>query len=91
MPELHEERCGTAKIDTVFKQLHETGDLALLAKVLEVLRHDTAIRSFVKTKLNRKDNELDFLLGRPLIETVRIYGVRVEKDEDGVYHLVSDR
>ena len=89
--ELHEELCDLTKIDHVFKQLHETGDMGLLAKVLDILRHDTAIRGLVKKKLNREDNELDFLLGRPLIETVRIYGVRVEKDEDGVYHLVSDR
>jgi len=71
--------------------LHESGDLEVLAQVLDILRQDTAIRGFVKQKLNREDEELDFLLGRPLIEIVRVYGVRVEKDEDGVYHLVSDQ
>lgn len=89
--ELHDGRCEPEKIDAIFEQLHESGDLEVLAQVLDILRQDTAIRGFVKQKLNREDEELDFLLGRPLIEIVRVYGVRVEKDEDGVYHLVSDQ
>ena len=89
--ELHDERCQVEKIDAAFTQLHESGDLEVLDQVLDILGQDTAIRAFVKQKLNREDDELDFLLGRPLLEIVRVYGVRVEKDEDGVYHLVSDR
>lgn len=89
--ELHDERCELEKIDEAFAQLHESGDLKILTLVLDILRQDTAIRAFVKQKLNREDEELDFLLGRPLIEIVRLYGVRVEKDEDNVYHLVPDR
>ena len=89
--DLHDERCELEKIDGAFTQLHESGDLKILTQVLDILRQDTAIRAFVKQKLNREDEELDFLLGRPLIEIVRVYGVRVEKDEDGVYHLVPDR
>ena len=89
--ELHDERCKLEKIDGAFTQLHESGDLKILTQVLDILRQDTAIRVFVKQKLNREDEELDFLLGRPLIEIVRLYGMRVEKDGDGVYHLVPDR
>jgi Fe-S-cluster containining protein len=90
MLEVHDERCDPRKLDAAFTRLHDTGDLAVLDEVLDLLRQDTAIRAFVIKKLNREDEELDFLLGRPLVEIVRAYGMKVEKDENGVYHLVSD-
>ncbi len=91
MLDVHDERCDPKKLDAAFTRLHDTGDLAVLNEVLDILRQDTAIRDFVTKKLNCKDEELDFLLGRPLVEIVRAYGMKVEKDEDGVYHLVSDQ
>jgi len=90
MLEVHDERCDPRKLDAAFARLHDTGDFAVLDEVLDLLRQDTAIRAFVTKKLNREDEELDFLLGRPLVEIVRAYGMKVEKDENGVYHLVSD-
>ena len=91
MLEVHDERCDHRKLDAAFTRLHDTGDLAVLDEVLDLLRQDTAIRAFVTQKLNREDEELNFLLGRPLAEIVRAYGMKVEKDENGVYHLVSDQ
>jgi Fe-S-cluster containining protein len=87
----HDERCAPEKLDAVFKQLHESGDLAALDQVLDILRQDTAFRGFLREKLNREDDELEFLLGRPLAEIIRIYGVKVERTEDGTYHLLLDR
>ncbi len=57
----------------------------------EFLQQDMAIRNLAKTKLSCDEEELDFLLGRPLTKIVRSYGLRVEMDPDGVYHLVEDR
>ena len=48
------------------------------------------IRAFVKTRLNRAEKELNFLLGRPLTDLVHAYGMRVEKDADGTYRLIPD-
>jgi hypothetical protein len=90
MLKVHDERCDPRKLDAAFSRLCDTGDLAVLDEVLDLLRQDTAIRAFVTKKLNREDEELDFLLGRPLVEIVRAYGMKVEKDENGVYHLISD-
>jgi hypothetical protein len=90
MLEVHDEHCDPRKLDAAFSRLYDTGDLAVVDEVLDLLRQDTAIRAFVTKKLNREEEELDFLLGRPLVEVVRAYGMKVEKDEDGVYHLVSD-
>jgi Fe-S-cluster containining protein len=89
--ELHEERCDPEKLNHLFSQWHKTQEVKLLDKVLEMLRQDVAIRSLAITKLNRDQEELDFLLGRPLAEIVRSYGFRVELDQSGVYHLVEDQ
>jgi Fe-S-cluster containining protein len=89
--EIHDERCNPERLNHLFIQLHNTRDMTVLDQVLEMLRQDVAIRSLATTKLNRDEEELDFLLGRPLAEIVRPYGFRVEMDQDGVYHLVEDR
>jgi len=63
----------------------------VLDEVLQILRQDMAIRNLAKTKLGCDEEELDFLLGRPLTKVVHSYGLRVEMDPNGVYHLVEDR
>ena len=89
--ELHDERCNPERLNHLFIQLRDTGDMTVMDQVLEMLRQDLAIRSLATTKLNRHPEELDFLLGRPLAEIVRSYGLRVAKDQEGVYHLLQDR
>ena len=89
--ELHDERCDPERLNHLFIQLHNTRDMTVLDEVLEMLRQDVAIRGLATTKLHRDEEELDFLLGRPLTEILRPYGFRVEMDRDGVYHLVEDR
>ena len=89
--ELHDERCNPQRLNHLFIHLHNTRDMTVLDQVLENLRQDLAIRSLATTKLNRNEEELDFLFGRPLAEIVRSYGLRVEKDQDGVSHLLQDR
>lgn len=89
--ELHDERCDPEKLHHLFLQVHNTRDMTVLDEVLEILKQDMAIRNLAKTKLSCEEEELDFLLGRPLTKIVRSYGLRVEMDPDGVYHLVEDR
>jgi Fe-S-cluster containining protein len=89
--ELHDERCDPERLNHLFIHLHHTRDTTVLDQVLDILRQDLAIRSLATTKLNRDPEELDFLLGRPLAEIMRSYGLRVEMDQDGVYHLSEDR
>jgi len=89
--ELHDERCDPERLNNLFVRLHKTQDMRLLDQVLEILGQDVAIRRLARTKLNLDEEELDFILGRPLTEIVRAYGLRVEMDQDGVYHLVEDR
>lgn len=89
--ELHDKRCDPERLDHLFIQWHKTRDTRMLDQVLEILRQDVAIRSLAMTKLNRDEEELNFLLGRPLAEIVRSYGLRIELDQEGIYHLVEDQ
>ncbi len=85
----HDERCDPRKLDAAFKQVHETGDVAALDQILDILSQDNGFRAFLIKKSVCNEEELDFFLGRPIVETLRAYGMKVEKDEDGVYHLVA--
>jgi Fe-S-cluster containining protein len=89
--ETHEQRCGPEKLDTAFKEIHQSGDVTDLDQVVEMLRQDMVFRTFLKNRLGREDGELDFLLGRPLTHLVRAYGFRVEEDADGTFHLLQDK
>jgi len=89
--EIHEERCDPVTLDSVFTAYRQRGNPEVLEQALDILRQDFAVRTLAVTRLKRDEDELDFLLGRSLTEIIRIYGVRVEKDEKGVYHLVSDQ
>jgi Fe-S-cluster containining protein len=86
----HDERCAPEKLDAAFNQIRKTRDLAILDQILDILRKDMVFRTFFTTKLARDQEELDFLLGRPMGEVVRVYGMTVEKDDEGVYRLVAD-
>jgi hypothetical protein len=88
--EAHDQRCGPEKLDAAIKEIHQSRDLTGLDQVLEMLRQDMAFRTFLKSRLNREDEELDFLLGRPLTHLVRAYGFRVEEDADGTFHLLQE-
>ena len=72
----------------IYNQQYEIPTLCVLCDLCGFMGN---MRSLATTKLNRQPEELEFLLGRPLAEIVRSYGLRVEKDQEGVYHLLQDR
>ena len=87
----HDERCALEKLDAAYQKLYRAGDSTALDQITNMLSQDAAFRNFFRTKLARDNEELEFLLGRPLAEIVRVYGMKVEEDGDGVYHLIQDR
>ncbi|MBN2242458.1 MAG: YkgJ family cysteine cluster protein [Acidobacteria bacterium] len=87
--EVHEQRCSTEKADGAIKKYWETGEAAELDPVLDLLSQDLIIRNFFTERLGRGEEELDFLLGRPLSKVVEAYRLKVEKDEQGTFHLVQ--
>jgi Fe-S-cluster containining protein len=87
--EIHDERCSTEKLDSAVKHYWETGETAALDPVVDMLSQDMIIRNFFIEKMGRNEEELDFLLGRPLAKIVESYNLIVEKDENGAYHLIQ--
>jgi Fe-S-cluster containining protein len=86
----HNERCRPEELDAAFSRIHQDGDETALDLVIEMLRYDTSFRAVLTEKGGLRTEELDFLFGRSLQEIARDYGVRVDKNEDGTYHLVQD-
>ena len=87
--EVHEQRCSTEKLDSAVKKYWETGEASELDPVIDMLSQDLIVRNFFTERLGRSEEELDFLLGRPLAKVVEAYKLKVEKDEDGTYHLTQ--
>ena len=88
--QVHDERCGPEELDKAFSIIDRGGDEAALDRILEILRYDTAFRAVLTEKGGFRVEELDFLFGRSIQEIVRAYGMRVDRHEDGTYHLVAD-
>ena len=88
--DIHEQRCSAGKLDGAIKEYWETGTTSALDPVVDMLGQDVIIRTFFIEKMGRGEDELDFLLGRPLSRIVEAYRLKVEKDENGPYHLIQD-
>jgi Fe-S-cluster containining protein len=86
--ERHEERCGYALLEAGVKRIRPEGDAAI-REILEILRFDHRLRPFVAEKLRIPPAELALLFGRPLVDTVRMFGLKVTREEDGSFLLTT--
>jgi hypothetical protein len=59
--------------------------------ILDLLKFDFHLRPFVSQKLNIPLDETDFFFGRPLVETITRYGLKVIKKQDGSFHLTRSQ
>ncbi len=84
--EEHEKRCSYAALDDHVRRISEDGEKAV-EKILELLKFDFHLRPFLAQKLGLRIEEMDFFFGRPLTETIVMFGLRVEKQADGGFLL----
>jgi Fe-S-cluster containining protein len=84
----HERRCSYEGLEDLVKRIQQEGEEAVRA-VLEVLRFDFQIRPFVSEKLGIGADEMDFIFGRPLIETLSRFGLKVIRKPDGSFLLTT--
>jgi len=82
----HERKCNYDRLDGCVKQI-ETGGERAVERVLEVLKFDYHLRPFVSEKLGIESGEMDFIFGRPLTETIIMFGLKVNKKPDGSFLL----
>lgn len=73
----HEEKCSYAKLLETLQKM-ERGDENAAEDVLEILRYDTYIRPFIDERFSLPPGTLDLIFGRPLTETIRVFGYAVE-------------
>jgi len=84
----HEKRCGYEAIDGLVRQIEFEGERAV-ADILTRLRFDFQIRPFVAEKLKIDPDHMDLYFGRPLIHTIKMFGLEVRKEPDGSFLLTT--
>jgi len=84
--EEHEKACSYEKIEKL-AEATQNGSEEAANELLEALRFDTQIRTIIAEKLNMNEEDLESILGRSLMLTIRMYGYQVNKEEDGTYCL----
>ena len=84
----HEERCSYARLETYVEQIETEGEGAI-KRILDVLKLDYHVRPFASEKLGLSRDEMDFFFGKPLIETIRMFGLKVIREPDGSFFLTT--
>lgn len=86
--ERHEERCSFDAFIAAIARLQATNGQTV-TELLELLRFDQHVRSFVGDKLEIAPDDMVFFFGRPLSECIRTYGLTVETQPDGSFLLTT--
>mgnify|MGYP001822701277 FL=1 len=83
----HQKRCSyevlTLFIDILKKEKKDT----TLKDILDIIEYDAKIRELVVQKGGLDPEMTDFIFGRPITQTIRIYGFKLKKQDDN-YHLI---
>lgn len=82
----HQGRCAYHRLKHFADDLQGDQKDNALEKILEMIVYDASIRQLVAQKGRLDPEQTDFLFGRPLEHTIRMYGLKVEIIE-GRYSL----
>ena len=82
----HEKRCAYAQLERYVKKIERDGEAAV-EKILQALKFDHDIRLLIPEKLGVDSDEMDLILGRPLAETIIMFGLKVVCEPDGSFLL----
>ena len=83
----HAERCGYDALTELAPRIADDADAR--RSFLEIVEYDRAFRELVVEKKAALPEELDFLLGRPLLRTAIMYGLDARPQPDGGIALVQ--
>jgi Fe-S-cluster containining protein len=78
----HQTRCSYEKVNKFVQALGGGKKDEALQGLLDILHYDERIRKLVVQKGGLDPDTVSFLFGRPIIETIKIYGFKVEKEGD---------
>jgi len=80
----HQSRCSYDKIKHFVKELDGEKKNEAIEGIYDILIYDDSIRELVVKKGKMDPENLDFLFGRPIVATIRMFGLKVKK-KDGKY------
>jgi len=83
----HDTRCSYDQLRDLVAQGHEAGQLKAEANILEILRYDAHLRQLTVDTGGMDAGMLEFIFGRSLAETIRMFDLRLVKEKDR-YRLV---
>jgi Fe-S-cluster containining protein len=82
----HEERCAIARLEATLQDLADDNSAA--SEVLfDLLHFDHYLRQMLLQDWEIPPGALDFLLGRPLIQVIRQFGLKATMTPEGVFQL----
>jgi hypothetical protein len=74
----HQQRCSYRKIRVIVQFVNpESVENRDEKAILEMIRYDASVRSLMVEKGGMNPEMLDFLLGRPLVDTIKLFGFKV--------------
>ena len=76
----HQERCNYETIQRLVNAIKSNRDDDAREKLVEIIQFDAEIRKLVASKAGLEAEILDFLFGRPLMETIRNFGLKVQTE-----------
>ena len=84
----HEHKCSYTRLEGLVRQIETEGERAVEG-ILELLKFDYHLRPFLSKKLNADPDDMDLLFGRPLTETITMFGLKVTREPDGSFLLTT--
>jgi Fe-S-cluster containining protein len=84
--EMHEKRCSYELLEGHVRGIEREGEEAV-KRIMEILKFDFHLRPFVSRKLGVDEGEMDFIFGRPMIDTIVMFGLKVVQEPDDSFLL----
>ena len=81
----HQSRCSYDKIKHFVKELDGEKKNKAIQGIYDILIYDDSIRKLIVKKGKMDPENLDFLFGRPVVATIRMFGLKAEKKNDKYY------
>jgi Fe-S-cluster containining protein len=86
----HQKRCSYEKLKHFVDALNSNKQDKALEGILDIIEYDKRIRELVVQKGGLDPDMTDFLFGRPITETIRMYDLKVEREGEN-YRLIPMR
>ena len=85
----HEERCAYSRLQELATQLAADDHESALAEIRDMVAYDRSLRALMVEQGRAKEDMLDFLLGRPLTETLPGFHIQVEHEANQIRLVYS--